>query len=52
MQRGRVVDAGPKPAVLHPPRHEYTQLLLSSVPEMDPRWLDRVLGARETGCGR
>ena len=29
-----------------PPHHEYTDLLLSSVPEMDPSWLDNLLAAR------
>ena len=48
MQGGRVVEAGPKPEVLRPPHHPYTELLLSSVPEMDPGWLSRVL--RERGA--
>ena len=26
--------------------HEYTELLLSSVPEMDPGWLETVLAKR------
>ncbi len=30
-----------------PPHHDYTELLLSSVPEMDPDWLDGVLEQRE-----
>jgi peptide/nickel transport system ATP-binding protein len=30
-----------------PPHHEYTDKLLSSVPEMDPDWLDTVLAARQ-----
>ena len=29
-----------------PPHHAYTDLLLSSVPEMDPDWLDRLLAQR------
>jgi peptide/nickel transport system ATP-binding protein len=28
------------------PQEEYTNLLLSSVPEMDPDWLNRLLAAR------
>ena len=43
---GRVVDEGTKTDVFTPPHHPYTELLLSSVPEMDPDWLDRVLEAR------
>jgi len=46
MLQGRVVEQGPKEEVLTPPHHEYTELLLSSVPEMDPDWLDRLLVAR------
>ena len=48
MLEGRVVEHGPKMEVLTPPHHEYTELLLSSVPEMDPDWLDNVLEARKT----
>jgi len=29
-----------------PPHHAYTDLLLSSVPEMDPDWLDQLLKER------
>lgn len=46
MHRGKVVQQGPKSVVLNPPYPHYTRLLLSSVPEMDPDWLDRVLAAR------
>jgi peptide/nickel transport system ATP-binding protein len=47
MLKGRVVEQGPKQEILTPPHHEYTELLLSSVPEMDPDWLDRLLQERE-----
>nr|WIE94461.1 ABC transporter ATP-binding protein [Mesorhizobium sp. WSM4875] len=43
MHRGKVVQQGPKSLVLSPPYPPYTELLLSSVPDMDPDWLDRVL---------
>ncbi len=46
MKEGRVVEAGPKDRMFHPPHHPYTELLLSSVPEMEPDWLTRVLEAR------
>ncbi|MCR9220621.1 MAG: ABC transporter ATP-binding protein [Alphaproteobacteria bacterium] len=46
MQNGRVVEAGPKGEMFQPPHHDYTDLLLSSVPEMDPDWLDRLLAER------
>ena len=36
MYRGEVVRYGPKTEVLTPPFDDYTDLLLSSVPEMDP----------------
>ncbi|HXP73001.1 MAG TPA: ABC transporter ATP-binding protein [Stellaceae bacterium] len=46
MHQGRVVQSGSKSQVLTPPHHAYTELLLSSVPEMDPDWLDSLLARR------
>ncbi|HKF70449.1 MAG TPA: ABC transporter ATP-binding protein [Stellaceae bacterium] len=46
MHQGRVVQSGSKTQVLTPPHHAYTELLLSSVPEMDPDWLDSLLARR------
>ena len=46
MQNGAVVDQGPKAQMFQPPHHPYTEKLLSSVPEMDPDWLTRLLAAR------
>ena len=46
MKDGAVVEAGPKDDMFTPPHHAYTDLLLSSVPEMDPSWLDNLLSAR------
>ncbi len=46
MKDGHVVEAGPKTDMFTPPHHDYTDLLLSSVPEMDPDWLDRLLEQR------
>jgi peptide/nickel transport system ATP-binding protein len=46
MQRGKVVEQGPKDEMFRPPHHAYTDLLLSSVPEMDPDWLDNLLAER------
>jgi len=46
MLKGRIVEQGGKTEVLTPPHHEYTELLLSSVPEMDPDWLDNLLEKR------
>ena len=47
MLNGRIVEQGNRNDVLKPPHHEYTELLLSSVPEMDPDWLDNLLEERE-----
>jgi peptide/nickel transport system ATP-binding protein len=49
MHQGRVVQQGVKSEVLNPPYPAYTELLLSSVPEMDPDWLTNLL-ARRTGA--
>lgn len=46
MYQGRVVQQGLKTEVLSPPHPPYTELLLSSVPEMDPDWLTRLLEKR------
>jgi len=46
MLLGEIVEQGPKDEVLSPPHHKYTDLLLSSVPEMDPDWLDNLLAER------
>ncbi|MFV0512547.1 MAG: ABC transporter ATP-binding protein [Jhaorihella sp.] len=46
MQKGRVVELGEKEAMFRPPHDPYTELLLSSVPEMDPDWLSELLASR------
>ena len=46
MQHGKVVEQGPKDDMFTPPHHPYTDLLLSSVPEMDPNWLTTLLEER------
>jgi peptide/nickel transport system ATP-binding protein len=46
MQNGKVVEQGPKDVMFKPPHHPYTDLLLSSVPEMDPNWLTTLLEER------
>jgi peptide/nickel transport system ATP-binding protein len=51
MLQGRVVEQGMKSEILSPPYPEYTQLLLSSVPEMDPDWLTGLLKSRAEGSG-
>jgi len=47
MLNGRIVEQGVKKEILKPPHHEYTEILLSSVPEMDPGWLDHLLLSRQ-----
>jgi len=49
MLQGRVVEQGMKSEILSPPYPPYTELLLSSVPEMDPDWLTGLLKARAEG---
>ena len=46
MKDGDVIESGPKDKMFKPPHHAYTDLLLSSVPEMDKDWLDRLLKER------
>ncbi|MEM6658127.1 MAG: ABC transporter ATP-binding protein [Pseudomonadota bacterium] len=47
MYQGRVVRYGPKSQVLSPPFDDYTDLLLSSVPEMQLGWLEQVVANRK-----
>lgn len=47
MYRGQVVRYGQKSDVLAPPFDDYTDLLLSSVPEMKLGWLEEVLKTRK-----
>ncbi|MEP1113632.1 MAG: ABC transporter ATP-binding protein [Nitratireductor sp.] len=46
MHQGRVVEQGPKEEIFVPPHHAYTELLLASVPQMDPDWLDTIRQTR------
>ncbi len=46
MYRGEVVRYGPKSKVLTPPFDAYTDLLLSSVPEMELGWLEKAIKGR------
>ena len=49
MQHGRVVESGPREEIFAPPHNPYTELLLSSVPDMDPDWLTQTLEKRSGG---
>ena len=46
MYQGKIVEQGPKQEILTPPHEDYTALLLASVPEMDPSWLDNLMDNR------
>ena len=47
MLKGRLVASGDTAEVFSPPYHPYTELLLSSVPQMRDDWLDEVLAKRK-----
>jgi len=49
MLQGKVVEQGMKSEILSPPYPDYTNLLLSSVPEMNPDWLDGLIERRKQG---
>ena len=49
MYQGRIIEQGTKSEILAPPHAPYTELLLSSVPEMDPDWLDGLIARRKNG---
>ncbi len=51
MRKGQVVAYGGTAEVFSPPYHPYTELLLSSVPEMRSKWLDEVLAKRKIQTG-
>ena len=46
MFQGAVVEQGLKTEIMSPPHPDYTELLLSSVPEMDPDWLTNLAASR------
>ena len=46
MNLGKVVEQGTKVEVFSPPHPPYTELLLSSAPEMDPDWLTNLNSER------
>ena len=51
MLKGKLVAGGDTATVFAPPYHPYTELLLSSVPEMRADWLDDVLSRRGPTMG-
>ncbi|MEM9247766.1 MAG: ABC transporter ATP-binding protein [Pseudomonadota bacterium] len=51
MYQGSVVEQGVKEEIFAPPYPDYTDLLLSSVPQMEPGWLERVISERRSPHG-
>jgi peptide/nickel transport system ATP-binding protein len=47
MLKGRIVEQGSKDEIFSPPYPEYTEKLLSSVPQMDPDWMQKLIAQRE-----
>ncbi|HEY5794313.1 MAG TPA: ABC transporter ATP-binding protein [Bosea sp. (in: a-proteobacteria)] len=47
LRKGRVVRQGGRDQVLSRPYDPYTELLISSVPEIDPDWLGRTLAMNQ-----
>jgi len=43
----KIVEQSVKNEIMQPPYPEYTELLLSSVPTMDPGWLKGAVTARK-----
>jgi peptide/nickel transport system ATP-binding protein len=52
MLQGKIVEKGVKSEVLAPPHHKYTDRLLSSVPEMDPDWLNNLLIRKKNAAAK
>ncbi len=50
MLKGELVASGQTSDVFAPPYHPYTELLLSSVPQMRADWLDEVLARRTSAA--
>ncbi|WP_341760466.1 ABC transporter ATP-binding protein [Candidatus Endowatersipora endosymbiont of Watersipora subatra] len=48
MHQGYVIEQGMKSAILSPPHPDYTELLLSSAPQMDPNWLSNLMKKRHS----
>lgn len=47
MRQGRIVEQGKRSEVFSPPLSSYTDLLVSSTPQMEVGWLDRVIEAHQ-----
>jgi ABC-type oligopeptide transport system ATPase subunit len=49
MNHGTVVEFGEAKQILQNPQHDYTKLLLSSIPSLDHKWVDEI--AADSGPG-
>lgn len=49
MTRGTVVEFGEAKQVLQHPQHEYSRLLLSSIPSLDHKWTDEIALRKSPG---
>ena len=49
MKAGRIVEQARKDEIFSTPREAYTELLLSSTPQMATTWMDELLTARAAG---
>jgi len=47
LRQGRVVESGSAATVLAAPADPYTKLLIASVPELRPGWLEEAVAARQ-----
>jgi len=51
MRRGRIVEEGNPARVFDAPRHPYTRLLVSSVPQLRRGWLEEAVQVRSGMLG-
>jgi peptide/nickel transport system ATP-binding protein len=50
MYRGRIVEVGDTASVFSPAQHPYTRLLVQSVPQLRPDWLEETIALRDSGA--
>jgi len=50
MYRGRIVEIGDTASVFSPAQHPYTRLLVQSVPQLRPDWLEETIATRGAGA--
>jgi peptide/nickel transport system ATP-binding protein len=50
LRRGEIVEMGPTPRVYADPQHEYTRMLLDSVPRLHEKWGERPAAPSPAGA--